>query len=85
MKSAASLALVCLVGSTVPLAALDRMEAMPRPIAQAVAGEAVRLAALRGSTRLDIRGSTVRPEEAKGTWGSISATFSRSSPSYYLR
>jgi hypothetical protein len=72
VKSAVSLALIaCLVGSTVPLAALDRMEAMPRPIAQAVAGEAVRLAALRGGTRLDIRGSTVRPEEAKGIWGSI--------------
>jgi hypothetical protein len=44
---------------------------MPRPIAQAVMGEAVRLAALQGGIGRDIRASTVRPEEAKGISGSI--------------
>jgi hypothetical protein len=72
MKSAPSLVLIaCLTGSTMPLAAQDRIEAMPRPIARAVTDQAGRLAALQGGTRRDIRASTLRPEEATATQGSM--------------
>jgi hypothetical protein len=53
------------------LAAQDRMEGKHRPIARAVAGEAVRLATLQRGTGRDIRASTVGPEEAEGPWRSI--------------
>ena len=71
MRSVPLALIACLVRLMMPLAAQDRMEAMPRPIARDVMGEAVRLAALQGGTGRDIRASTVRPEEAKAISGSI--------------
>ncbi len=71
MKSVSLALISCLVGSTTPLAAQDRIEAVPRPIARAVTGEAIRLAALQGVAGPNIRASTVRSEEAQGISGSI--------------